>query len=158
MSVRYRQRRRDPTLTARPRASTRLLRVVSSHRKDEHGNAALVTVLAMAITLVVFMVAINLIVDEYGKGAIRTAVDEAAQAGSLQGAPGGPIAACQAKASQVMSGLLNGPFGRDIAITCGINANGQLVATANGTLPAWLRLVPTDAVHVIGSAHIETNP
>ena len=112
----------------------------------------------MAITLVVFMVAINLIVDEYGKGAIRTAVDEAAQAGSLQGAAGGPIAACQAKASQVMSGLLNGPFGHDITITCGINANGQVVATANGTLPAWLRLVPTDPIHVIGSAHIETNP
>ena len=90
MLVRYRQRGRDPTLPARPRAPTRVLRVARSHRKDEHGNAALVTVLAMAITLVVFMVAINLIVDEYGKGAIRTAVDEAAQAGSLQGAPGGP--------------------------------------------------------------------
>jgi hypothetical protein len=112
----------------------------------------------MAITLVVFMVAINFIVDEYGKGAIRTAVDEAAQAGSLQGAPGGPIAACQAKASQVMSGLLNGPFGRNVTITCGVNADGQVVATAEGTLPAWLRVIPTDPIHVVGSARIETNP
>ena len=152
------RRGRDPTFTARAHLSARLLQIARSHRKDEGGNAALVTVLAMAITLIVFMVALNFIVDEYGKGAIRTAVDEAAQAGSLQGAPGGPVAACQAKASQVMSGLLNGPFGRNVTITCGLNANGQVVATADGTLPAWLRLVPTDPIHVVGSSRIETNP
>lgn len=113
--------------------------------------------MAMAITLVVFMAAINLIVDEYGKGAIRTAVDEAAQAGSLQGAAGGPIAACQAKAAQVMSGLLNGPFGHDITISCAVQA-GQVVATADGNLPAWLRIIPVDTIHVVDSAQIETNP
>jgi hypothetical protein len=152
------RRGRDPTFTARAHPPARLLQIARSHRKDEGGNAALVTVLAMAITLIVFMVALNFIVDEYGKGAIRTAVDEAAQAGSLQGAPGGPVAACQAKASQVMSGLLNGPFGRNVTITCGLNANGQVVATADGTLPAWLRLVPADPIHVVGSSRIETNP
>ena len=124
---------------------------------DQAGNAALVTVIAMAITLIVFMAAINLIVDEYGKGAIRTAVDEAAQAGSLQSAAGGPIAACQAKAAQVMSGLLNGPFGHDITISCTVQA-GQVVATASGNLPAWLTIIPVDTIHVVDSAQIETNP
>jgi hypothetical protein len=152
------RRGRDPTRIEGRHLSARSLRLVTSHQKDERGNAALVTVLAMAITLVVFTVAINFIVDEYGKGAIRTAVDEAAQAGSLQGAPGGPVAACQAKASQVMSGLLNGPFGRNVTITCGINTNGQVIATADGTLPAWLRVIPTDPIHVVGTARIETNP
>ena len=156
--LRHFRRGRDPARIAGLHLSARLLRLDKSHQNDERGNAALVTVLAMAITLVVFMVAINLIVDEYGKGAIRAAVDEAAQAGSLQGAPGGPISACQAKASQVMSGLLNGPFGRNVTITCGINANGQVVATADGTLPAWLRVIPTDPIHVVGTARIETNP
>ena len=45
----------------------------------------------MLISIVVFMAALNLIIDEYGKGAIRTAVDEAALAGSQQGAAGGPL-------------------------------------------------------------------
>jgi hypothetical protein len=111
----------------------------------------------MAITLIVFMAAINLIVDEYGKGAIRTAVDEAAQAGSLQDAAGGPIVACQAKAAQVMSGLLNGPFGHHITISCEVQA-GQVVATANGNLPAWLTIIPVDPIHVVDAAQIETNP
>ena len=35
--------------------------------------------------LIIFMAAINLIVDEYGKGAIRTAVDELAKASSAMG-------------------------------------------------------------------------
>jgi hypothetical protein len=126
-------------------------------RRDEGGNAALVTVFAMAITLIIFMAAINLIVDEYGKGAVRTAVDEAAQAGSLQGTPGGPLAACQAKATQVMSGLLNGPFGHGIHITCTLTG-GQVTATADGNLPAWLAIVPVDTIHVVGSSPIETNP
>src|SRR6516162_6210529 len=152
--LRHFRRGRDPARITVRHLSARLLRLDKSHQKDERGNAALLTVLAMAITLIVFMVAINFIVDEYGKGAIRTAVDEAAQAGSLQGAPGGPVAACQAKASQVMSGLLNGPFGRNVTITCGINANGQVVATADGTLPAWLQVIPTDPIHLVGSARI----
>ncbi len=85
---------------------------------DERGNVALITTLAMLITLVVFMAATNLIVYSYGQGVLRTAVDEAARAGSAQGAPGGPAAACQDKAAQVMANLLPGPFGHRITISC----------------------------------------
>jgi hypothetical protein len=142
----------------RPRfAGHRQLRTRRYLSADEAGNAALVTFIAMTITIVVFMAAINLIVDEYGKGAIRTAVDEAAHAGSLQGAGGGPIAACQAKAAQVMSGLLNGPFGHHITVSCTIQA-GQVVATASGNLPGWLTIIPVDPIHVVDAAQIETNP
>ena len=117
----------------------------------------MVTTLAMAITVVVFMGAINLIVDEYGKGVMRTAVDEAARAGSLQGAPGGPVAACDTKAAEVMTGLLAGPFGHDITISCAIQGD-QVVAVASGSLPAWLRVIPTDTLRVVGTAPLELSP
>lgn len=113
--------------------------------------------LAMALTLVVFMGAINLIVDEYGKGAVRTAVDEATRAGSLQGAPGGPVAACQAKAAEVMSGLLSGPFGQHVTITCGLQGN-QVIAVASGSLPGWLRVIPANPLRVVATAPLEHNP
>lgn len=111
----------------------------------------------MAITLVVFMGAINLIVDEYGTGAVRTAVDEATRAGSLQGAPGGPVAACQAKAAEVMAGLLAGPFGRHVTITCGLHGD-QLVAGATGALPGWLQVIPADPLRVVATAPLERSP
>jgi hypothetical protein len=128
-----------------------------SRGDDERGNAAFVTVVAMAITLVVFMAAANLIVDTYGKGVVRTAVDEAARAGSVQGAPGGAIAACQTEAAQVMANLLHGPFGRHITISCGVEGN-QVVAVGAGILPAWLNVVPSATVHVVGAATLEHNP
>lgn len=117
----------------------------------------MVTMLTMVLTLAVFMAAINLIVDQYAKGVMRTAVDEAARAGSLQGAPGGPLAACNGKASEVMASLLNGPFGRGIRIQCGLQG-GQVVAVASGSLPGWLRVVPADAVRVVGTAPLEASP
>ena len=112
---------------------------------------------AMAFTLVLFVAAINVVIDSYGKGAMRTAVDEAARAGSLQGAPGGPVAACQAKAAEVMGNLLPGPFAASVRITCGIDG-GDVVAVATAGLPGLVRLVPTVGVRTVGSATMETNP
>jgi len=88
---------------------------------------------------------------------VRTAVDEATRAGSLQGAPGGPIAACQAKATEVMSGLLSGPFGQHVTITCGGQGN-QVIAVASGSLPGWLRVIPNDPLSVVAAAPLERNP
>ena len=111
----------------------------------------------MAITLVVFLAAINLIVDQYGQGVVRTAVDEAARAGSLQGAPGGPSPPAKTKADEVMAGLLSGPFGRHITISCAVDG-GQVVAVATGALPGWLRVIPADTLRIVGTAHLENNP
>jgi hypothetical protein len=111
----------------------------------------------MVITLVVFMAATNLIVDEYGQGALRTAVDEAARAGSLFGAPGGPIAACQAKAAEVQRGLMPGPIAANVTIIC--SADGaEVQAIATGSLPSWLHVIPTDTIHVVGTARLELAP
>jgi hypothetical protein len=111
----------------------------------------------MLITLVVFVAATNLIVYSYGRGVLRTAVDEAARAGSLQGTPGGPIVACQDKADQVMANLLAGPFGQHITITCQLSG-AQVVAVATGTRPAWLRLLPAYHPRVVGSATLSADP
>jgi len=115
------------------------------------------TLLAMLIGVAVLFFAANLIVDSYGKGALRTAVDEAAQAGALQDAPGGALAACQAKEAEVMSGLLSGPFGAQVHLGCAISGD-QLVATAQGRLPGWLPPVPPVPVHILGTSTLESNP
>lgn len=128
-----------------------------ARRASEAGNAGIVTAAAVAFALVVFMVALNLVVDEYGAGALRTVLDEASRAGSLQGAPGGPVAACQDKASQVMGGLLAGPFARDVRITCALDA-GTVTASADGSFPAWLGVIPADRIRLASSAVVAANP
>jgi hypothetical protein len=121
------------------------------------GTAAVLTPVAMLLTLIVFVVGINLVIDEYGKGAIRAVVDEAARAGSVQGAIGGPVEACQAKAAEVMGGLLGGSFGKGISVSCALSGN-EIVAVASGSLPDWMHVVPAERLHVIGTARVETNP
>jgi hypothetical protein len=153
MSLRRRVTR-IPKLGAARRA-----RVATRRRRSERGSTALITLFAMLISIVVFMAALNLIIDEYGKAAIRTAVDEAALAGSQQGAAGGPVGACQAKAAEVMAGLLNGPFAKQVAISCSLDpATGQVVATGSGDLPGWLTVIPAAPIHVTGAALVEHNP
>ena len=83
----------------------------------------------------------------------------AAQAGSLEGAPGGPVAACLAAAAQARGNLVSGPLGRDVRITCTVEGTGPqvIVVTADGTLPNWV--VPITAhVHVMAQANIEVDP
>ena len=123
----------------------------------EAGNAAIVTLLAILVTLFVFLMATNFIVDQYAQGVLRTAVDEGARAGSLEGAPAGAQSACQAKERQVMSGLLAGSFAAGIRLDCALDG-GEVVATASGKLPAWLPPVPAVPVHSVGTSILEVDP
>lgn len=124
---------------------------------SERGSAALPILLGMLIVLMVLMAGTNFVVFEYGQGVVRTAVDEAARAGSEQQTNASPVLVCQAKASQVMANLLPGPFGRNISITC-VDEGTDLVATATGNFPGWLPPVPSLAVHIQGRSRLESNP
>lgn len=124
---------------------------------SDGGSAALTIVIGMLIVMAVFMAGCNFVVFEYGQGVVRTAVDEGARAGSQQQAPGGPVQACEGKAAQVMNGLLPGPFGQHVTITCSVNG-GDVIAVASGSFPAWLPPVPSLAVHIEGRSQLETTP
>ena len=57
----------------------------------------------------------NLLVDLYARGAIRDALDEGVRAAAPAGT--GP-AECERRAHEVLAGLLRGPIGDDIDVTC----------------------------------------
>ena len=88
--------------------------------------------------MLVFIGASNLVVDEYAKGALRTAVDEGAQAGA---ASGGSLSTCEAEAARVRASLLPGPFGDGVLVSCRLVAD-EVVAIANGYLPSLVPPVP----------------
>ncbi|HUZ43532.1 MAG TPA: hypothetical protein VMU63_03955 [Acidimicrobiales bacterium] len=124
---------------------------------DERGDTFIVTLLAVVILLAVVFMGANLIVDQYGQGVVRTAVDEGAQTGSVQGDPASAVAACQAKEAEVMSGLLSGGLGRDLHLNCQVQGP-EVVAVATGTLPGWLPPVPAVHVQEVGVQTLETPP
>jgi hypothetical protein len=111
-------------------------------------------VVAIAILIVVLIGALNFILDEYAKGAIRTAADEGAQAGATAG---GSLSACQAEARQVRGNLLPGPFGDGILLTC-TEEDEEIVVSASGVFPSLLPLVPAVHVSLIGVSIISEAP
>lgn len=104
--------------------------------------------------MVIFVAALNFVLDEYAKGAVRTAVDEAAQAGADSG---GSAAVCEAEAQQVRQSLLSGPFGSRVSVTCSA-AGSEMVASAVGSLPSLLPVVPKVHVSLVGVAVISEAP
>jgi hypothetical protein len=109
---------------------------------------------AIAILMIVFIGALNFVLDEYAKGAVRTAVDEAAEAGATAG---GSLSVCQAQAQQVQSNLLPGPFGHGISVTCSEDGD-EVVASAAGALPSFLPLLPALHFALIGISVIAEAP
>jgi hypothetical protein len=118
------------------------------------GSAVVAGAVAIAILMVVFIGALNFVLDEYAKGAIRTAIDEAAQAGATAG---GSLSACQAEADQVRSNLLPGPFGNGVSLTC-TQEGDEMVSAAAGALPSLLPLVPTVHISLVGVSVISEAP
>ena len=110
--------------------------------------------MAIAILMIVFIGGLNFVLDEYAKGAIHTAVDDAAEVGATAG---GSLSACQAEARQVQDNLLPGPFGGGISVTCSEDGV-EMVASAGGALPSLLPLVPRVHISLVGISIIAETP
>ncbi len=83
-------------------------------------------VLVVAFSLLLFVMLCNAIVYQYGRGVIRSALDEGVRSGSRAS---GSAATCQAAAEEVRHSLLGGPIGAHVSLRCGLVA-GQVHATA----------------------------
>ena len=111
-------------------------------------------VVAIVILLTLFIGVLNFVLDEYAKGAIRTAVDDAAEAGATAG---GSLSACLTEARQVQNGLLPGPFGDNVSVTCS-EVGDEMVVSAGGALPSLLPLVPRAHISLTGVSIISEVP
>jgi hypothetical protein len=100
--------------------------------RGDRGEGVVVLVVASGTVLVLLVQILQVVVFSYGKGTVRTALDEAARAGARSG-----LSACEATADQVMSDLLGGPMGANVQISCA-DAGREIVATATVHFDGWL--------------------
>jgi hypothetical protein len=123
-------------------------------RRTDQGFATVTAVAAIGLALIALVFLINFVVFQYGHGAVRAAVDQAARVGSRASAT---ETACEARAQEALDTLLGGPMGDDITITC--TDNGEYVtATATGTFQGWLDIVPDWSWTVEATATKERAP
>jgi hypothetical protein len=123
-------------------------------RADDRGFATATAVLAIGFGLLALVALVNFVVYQYGRGAVRSAIDQAARTGSRASAS---EATCEARANEALDTLLGGPMGDNITITC--TDDGQHVtATATGTFEGWLPIVPDWSWTIEATATKEQTP
>jgi hypothetical protein len=110
-------------------------------------------VAATGLTLLFLMLLANLLVDLYARGVVREAMDEGARAAVPVDAVAG---ACERRSAEVLGGLLRGPIGDGVSVTCDIGAQ-HASAHASVTLRSWMpALVPAWHFTVDASARRAT--
>ena len=102
----------------------------------DHGVSSVQFVLASALALVLFLALANLIVVQYGRGAIRSALEQGVRAGTVGG-----LTVCEDTARAVVGDLLGGRMSDDLALSCATDG-GVVVATATATFESWTPLTP----------------
>jgi hypothetical protein len=98
-------------------------------------------VAATALSLVVFVLLANLVVDFYARGAIRAAVDEGARAGAPIDAS---VEQCERRANDALDHLLGGAMRAGVQVECAetvetVRAHARVVLHGwiPGLLPDW---------------------
>jgi hypothetical protein len=122
--------------------------LIGSARSDEVGTATLQYVVAVASSLVLFVMLANVAVDLYARGAVRAAVDEAARTGARLDAD---VDDCAARAGDVLAGLLGERLRSGVHVRCA--SDGDVVtARAEVHLASWIAPVPGWSFSVVGTA------
>lgn len=94
--------------------------------------------MSVAFAMLLFVAFVNLVLYQYGKGAVRSALDEGVRAASAAEAP---LSRCTAKADEVLGSLLSGSMGDQVSISCGVSG-GLVVAQATGVFPRFSFFIP----------------
>jgi hypothetical protein len=113
--------------------------VKRSRRLEERGFTTIQYVIAVAWSLILFVLIANLMVDLYARGAVRDALDDGVRAGAPAA---GPVVACEARAHEVVSGLVRGPL-LDADLHCD-ESGPFVVAEAKVSLRSWLPMLLPD--------------
>jgi hypothetical protein len=120
---------------------------VKFRRRHDDGFTTIQYVIAVGWSLVLLVLAANLLVDLYARGAVRDALDDGVRAGAPSGRP---VAACEARAREVLVGLVRGPL-----VTADVRCDeqdGLVTADARVSLQSWLPMLLPDwrfSVHAV---------
>ena len=123
--------------------------------RTDAGMITVQFVAATAMSLVVFVMLANFVVDLYARGAIRAAVDEGARAGAPIDASAGE---CRQRANDALDDLVGGAMRSGVRVDC-VEHAGTMRAQATVVLHGWLPgIVPDWSFVLTGTAVKEREP
>lgn len=108
----------------------------------EAGFVTVQYVWVIATSLVVFTLVANVVLVQYGRAVVRSALDDGVRAGSrVTSSAAAAELACEATAHATRRDLLGGSLGEGVAIDC-LPAAGEMRAVATSVFASWFPAVP----------------
>jgi hypothetical protein len=104
---------------------------------------------AAALGMLLFLVLANLVVVQYGRGAIRSALEQGVRAGSVGG-----MARCEQTVESVVGDLLGGRMSDGLTFECYL-VGDVVVAEATVVFRSWTALTPDFEVALSSRAVVE---
>lgn len=117
---------------------------------SERGVTSVQFLLASVLALILFVVLANLVVVQYGRGALRSALEQGARAGSVTGS----VVECEATAADVVAQLLGGAMSDGLTVSCAVSGD-VVVATGKATFRSWTPLTGDFPVEMTSEAALE---
>ena len=112
-----------------------------NHARHDAGFTTIQFVVGVGVTLIMFVLLANVMVMHWGRGVVRSALDEGVRAGARDP---NPAAVCQARAEAALNDLMAGPLRAGVGpVACAADdwaVHAQTTATFDGWLPgtgAW---------------------
>lgn len=124
-------------------------RTVARRLGDDRGVSSVQFVLASGLALLLFLVLANLVVVQYGRGAVRSALEQGARAGTAAGS-----SACEEIAAQVVADLLGGRMSDGLVLRCS-QVGATVEASASVAFESWTPLTPDFAFSLTARAVAE---
>ncbi len=122
--------------------------------RGEVGSSAPAYIVAVGLSLMFFVLLVQFVAWQYGRGVVRSALDEGARSGApAEAGPG----VCEARARDVLGDLLGGAMGDGISVRC-IETATEVVAEARVRFRAWMAPSPDWTFRVAATARKETLP
>jgi hypothetical protein len=135
-----------PSLHDRPRPA-------HDDSRPDGGFATVSYIVCVTLTMIVFVVALNLLLAWYGTSVVREAINEGARAGAVDD---GDLEDCQAAASDVLDSLL-GTWNDGIEVTC-TDTGETIKAEASGALASVIYTFGMTDIDVSSTATVIKEP
>jgi hypothetical protein len=116
----------------------------------DRGAGSVQFVLASAVSLVMFLAMANLVVVQYARGAIRSALDQGARVAAVTGSAD----QCERRVIEVLGQLLGGRMGDSVEASCELGPT-LAISQAEAVFVSWTPFAPDFEVSLSATATVE---
>ncbi len=119
----------------------------------DRGVSSVQFLLAAGLGLILFLAFANVVVVQYGRGAVRSALDQGVRVAAMTGSE----FECQQRVDDVLDELLGGVMGGGVTARCELTGN-LAVARAQAVFASWTPLAPEFRMEMVAFATAEPKP